>query len=134
MGWGDAVKMTVMLTDESQVALYRAARDAAMGDVKCTLRPPPPAGCPQRRQSCLVPACCWLRPDRRRGCLRRCVDADYRQGARLARDRCRDRADRGQERLRPTHTLGHLLCLFYGQYCVVLCLWGVSPSVRVHVR
>ena len=63
MGWGDAVKMTVMLTDESQVALYRAARDAAMGDVKCTLRPPPPAGCPQRRQplSCLAPSC-WLHP------------------------------------------------------------------------
>jgi enamine deaminase RidA (YjgF/YER057c/UK114 family) len=35
MGWGDAVKSTIMLTDEAQIPAWRAARDRAMDGSKC---------------------------------------------------------------------------------------------------
>ena len=35
MGWEDAVKATILLTDEAQIAAWRAARDRAMGGHKC---------------------------------------------------------------------------------------------------
>ena len=35
MGWEDAVKATILLTDEAQIPAWRAARDRAMGGHKC---------------------------------------------------------------------------------------------------